>query len=224
MSQYSRRSMLGLMGSAAASCAIARLAAPALAVEAGTPAAASYPETLKSLMRAVAGETEACAKYHAFGDVAEKEGHKEIAAIFRAIAAAESQHADHEFRIAQTIRAVERPTAGPIAAGTTRENLQTAIQGETEEYTKMYPAFANIAENERMADARLIFLLAKQAEEVHAGIYADLLKHIEKFNKNKYAQIYRCPVCGNIILKARPAYCPICAEPGTALVEYIIAG
>ena len=224
MDQYSRRRMLGLMGGIAASGAIAGLVTPALAAAAKSKEAASYPETVKRLMHAVAGEIEANAKYRAFADVAEKEGQKEIAAIFRVIAEAELQHADHEFGIAQSLSKVERPKADKVTVGTTKENLQAAINGETEEYTKMYPEFINIAEKEHMVDARLIFILAKLAEEVHAGVYADLLSNLGKFDKNKYAKVYRCPECGNIILKNRPKYCPICAEPGEELREYKIVG
>ena len=221
MSQYSRRHML-LMSGIVASGTVVGLAAPVLALGGKPKKVASYPETVKSLMHAVAGEIEANAKYRAFADVAEKEGRKEIAAIFRVIAEAELQHADDEFSIAQSLSKVERPKAGKVTAGTTKENLQAAIDGETEEYTKMYPEFVNIADEEHMVDARLIFILAKLAEEVHAGIYADLLRNIGKFDKDKYAQIYRCPECGNIILKVRPKYCPICAEPGEALKDYKI--
>ena len=224
MKQYSRRQILGLMSGIVASGTVAGLAAPAFAAAAKSKKTASYPETVKSLMHAVAGEIGANAKYRAFADVADKEGHKEIAAIFRIIAEAELQHADHEFSIAQSLSKVARPKADKVTAGTTKENLQAAIDGETEEYTKMYPEFINIAEKEHMVDARLIFILAKLAEEVHAGIYADLLRNIDKFDKDKYAQVYRCPECGNIILKARPKYCPICAEPGKDLKEYKIVG
>ena len=224
MDQYSRRHMLGLMGGIAASGAVAGLVTPALAAAAKSKEAAAYPETVKRLMYAVAGEIEANAKYRAFADVAEKEGRKGIAAIFRVIAEAELQHADHEFAIAQSLSKVTRPKADKVTVGTTKENLQAAIKGETEEYTKMYPECINIAEKEHMVDARLIFILAKLAEAVHAGIYADLLRNIDKFDKDTYAQVYRCPECGNIILKVRPKYCPICAEPGEDLKDYTISG
>ena len=225
MSQYSRRNMLGLIGGVAVSGTIAGLVTPALGVtSAQAKAAASYPETLKSLMRAVAGEIEAATKYRAFADVANKEDRKEIGRIFQAIADAEWQHAEHEFSIAKSLSEVEKPKVGKVTAGTTKENLLTAINGETEEYTQMYPEFINVAEKEGMVDARLIFILAKLAEEVHAGIFTDLLKNINTFDKEKYALIYRCPECGNIILKTRPKYCPICAEPAKDLIEYKIVG
>lgn len=223
MSTFNRRHMLGLMGGIAAGSTIAGLTSPIAAAAAALPGAtASYPETLKSLMYAVAGETQANAKYRAFADVAEKEGRKEIAAIFRAIAEAEFRHAEEEFRIAQSIGQVTMPKAGDIKVGTTKENLQAAVNGETEEYTKVYAEFVNIAEAEHMVEARLIFILAKLGEEVHAGIYADLLKNIDKFDREKYAEIYRCPECGNIMLRARPEYCSICAEPGKKLIGYKI--
>ena len=223
MSIFNRRHMLGLMGGTATVAAMAGLASPlSVAAAAESKAAASYAETLKSLMAAVAGETEAGTKYRAFADAAEKEGRKEIAAIFRAIAEAEMKHAEDEFRIAQRLGQVTMPKVGNIKVGTTKENLQAAIDGETYEYTGMYPEFINIAEDEHMVDARLIFILAKLGEEVHAAIYADLLKNIDKFDKEKYAKIYRCPECGNIVLKARPKYCSLCAEPGAKLISYTI--
>ncbi len=223
MSTLKRRHILGLMGGIAAGGAIAGLASPISAVAAAKSGApASYPGTLKGLMYAVKGEIEAGTKYNAFADVADKEGHKEIGAIFRAIAAAELKHAEDEFRVAQSLEKVTKPKADKFKIGTTKENLQAAIDGETGEYTKMYPEFINTAEDEHMVDARLIFILAKLGEEVHAGIYADLLKNIDKFDKEKYAKIYRCPECGNIILRNRPKYCPICAEPDEKLIEYKI--
>ena len=223
MNIFNRRHMLGLMGGTATVAAMSGLA-PRLSVAAAAPsgAAVSHAGTLKSLMAAVAGEMEANAKYRAFADAAEKEGRKEIAAIFRAIAEAEKKHAEDEFRIAQSLGQVTMPKVGAIKVGTIKENLQSAIDGETYEYTGMYPEFINIAEEEHMTDARLIFILAKLGEEVHAGIYADLLKNVDKFDKEKYAKIYRCPECGNIVLQKRPKYCSLCAEPGAKLISYTI--
>ncbi len=215
--------MLGLVGGIAASGTVAGLTFPLSAVAAShSKASAAYPGTLKSLMAAVAGEMKAAAKYRASAEAAEKEGHKEIAAIFRAIGDAEAKHAEDEFRIAQSVGQVVLPKAEIIQVGTTRENLQSAIDGETWEYTEMYTGFIDIAETERMIEARLMFILAKLGEEVHAGIYTDLLKNIDNFDKQKYATIYRCPECGNIVLGNRPTYCSICAEPGAKLIDYKI--
>jgi len=182
-----------------------------------------YPETQKSLAYAIAGETQASANYLAFADVADKEGHKEIAAIFRAISAAEAQHAADELIVLKRVDpSAVQPKPGEAKTGTTKENLQAAIDGETEEYTEMYPGFIVIANKENFLDARGIFTIASLAEEVHAGIYSDLLKNFGNFDKVKYAKIYRCPECGNIIPTVRPKACPICGDPGDELIEYEI--
>jgi len=180
----------------------------------------SDTETLVNLMYAVNGETQANAKYLVFADVAESEGFKEIAVIIRAISSAELQHADDEFSIAQGYGAVSKPQPEPVTHGDTRQNLLTAIEGETEEYTVMYPEFLEIAEKESMHDAVRLFTYAMKAEEVHAGIYKDLLESIEQIDSEKYANIYRCPVCGNIELTSRPTTCSICGIDGKHFIEY----
>jgi rubrerythrin len=183
---------------------------------------APYPETEKNLMAAVTGETQANANYLAFADVADREGYSEIAKIFRAIAAAELKHAEDEFSILQGLdSSVVKPTPNAPTTGTTRENLQAAIDGETEEYAVMYPEFLAVAISEDMTAARRIFNLAMQAEGKHAIIYADLLKNINNFDWKKYGTIYRCPVCGDILTTSSD--CPICGAKAGNLVEYKIA-
>ena len=181
-------------------------------------------QTLKNLMTSIKGEVTANAKYLAFADIADKEGYKGIAGVLRAISDAELKHAQDEFAIAQTLCPnIIMPESDTFTVGTTKENLQAAIEGETYEYTTMYADFAKTANAENILDARGIFTLAKLAEEVHAGIYADLLANIENFDSEKYGTIYRCPTCGNIILGGvRPIACPKCADGGAGLIEYTI--
>jgi rubrerythrin len=182
-----------------------------------------YPETEKNLMAAVEGETGASAAYRAFADKADSEGHKEIAAMFRAFADAEQTHADDEFDILKRLDpSVVKPTAKPVTPGTTKENLQSAIDGETEEYKDMYPGFILTAEREGMSDARSIFEYARRAEEVHANIYQDLLDNFDNFDSEKYAQIYRCPTCGTIEPTKAPSSCKICGVEAAKFIEYEI--
>jgi rubrerythrin len=184
----------------------------------------AQPKTLSALMEAITGETQAAAKYRAFADAAEKEGHAGIAMVFRATADSEQQHAADQFALAQGWDpSVERPQPEEVEAGTTKENLQAAIDGETYEFTEMYPRLREVADSEGILDARGIFTLAKLAEEVHAGIYKDLLDNIDNFNGEKYGAVYRCPECGNIIYTTRPNACPICGDPGDDLIEYVLA-
>ena len=184
--------------------------------------ASPFPETEVNLLAAVTGETQANTNYLEFAKVAEKEHRKEIARIFRAISDAELKHAMDEFEILKVLNpAAVKPTSGAATTGTTKQNLQEAVNGETYEYTVMYPGFIAAAEAEGATDARRIFNLARRAEEVHAGIYADLLKNFDSFDKVKYAKIYRCEICGNIILTTA-VNCPFCGEKAENLVEYEI--
>lgn len=75
-------------------------------------------------MIAFAGESQANRKYLAFAAKAEKEGYKNVARMFRAIADAETIHALKHFEIAGKV-------------GGTAENLKAAREGEHYEFTQM---------------------------------------------------------------------------------------
>ena len=90
-------------------------------------------KTEKNLMDAFAGESQANRKYLAFAKQADKEGLPQVAKLFRAAAEAETIHAHAHLR-----------NAGKI--GDTTANLKATIEGETYEFTKMYP--------EMIADAK----------------------------------------------------------------------
>ncbi|HIT04956.1 MAG TPA: rubrerythrin family protein, partial [Candidatus Caccocola faecipullorum] len=78
--------------------------------------------TKDNLAAAFAGESQANRKYLMFAEQAEKDGFKGVAKLFRATAEAETIHAFAEFR-----------ANGGV--GTTAENLQAAINGETYEFS-----------------------------------------------------------------------------------------
>jgi rubrerythrin len=161
-------------------------------------------KTQEDLLAAVAGESQANRKYAAFADVAEKEGHKRIARLFRAASEAESIHATAELKLAGKI-------------GDTKANLGGAIEGETYEFTTMYPDFQKDAKNEGQDAAFLVFERAKEAEKVHAALYKDALDNI---NSGEDAEYYLCPVCGYIEKGRAPDSCPICKSKGSSFKKY----
>lgn len=93
----------------------------------------SENKTLKNLMTAFTGESEANRKYTAYANKAEKEGKLNAAKLFRAAADAETIHALKHFEVAGKI-------------GSTAENLKDGVAGETYEYKEMYPPFVEQAE------------------------------------------------------------------------------
>jgi len=122
--------------------------------------------TEKALQEAFAGESKANQKYRAFAKKAEKEGFANIARLFRTTAEAERIHAEGHLGALEQI-------------GSTVENLKTAIEGETYEYTEMYPPMLAEAEAEGHK-AKRMFGYAVQAEKVHAELYKLALEAVEK--------------------------------------------
>ncbi len=123
-------------------------------------------KTEENLKAAFAGESQAHRKYTAFARKADEEGHPEVAQLFRAAAEGETAHALGHLRFLKGI-------------GSTRENLQAAIEGETYEYTEMYPQFAKEAREEGLNEvADWLEALAK-AEKVHAKRYKEALDQLD---------------------------------------------
>lgn len=81
------------------------------------------------------------------------------------------------------------------------ENLKAAVDGETYEYTTMYPP------------------MIKQAEAVHARLYAMALDAVKSGKDLPATAFYLCPVCGHIELGQPPASCPICDAKGKRFTQ-----
>ena len=91
----------------------------------------------------------------------------------------------------------------------TAENLQSAIDGETYEFTTMYPPMVEKA-NADGHKAKTMFKFAVDAEAVHADIYAKALEAVKKGVDMDVKEFYLCPVCGYIELGKAPEKCPVC--------------
>jgi rubrerythrin/NAD-dependent dihydropyrimidine dehydrogenase PreA subunit len=163
----------------------------------------SENKTLKNLMEAFAGESQANRKYMAYAKKAEQEGKLNAAKLFRAAADAETLHALKQFEVAGGI-------------GSTVDNLKDAIAGETHEYKEMYPNFVKEAEAAGNKAALIAFNFAMKAEEVHARLYTEALENLDQTEEVFY---YLCPVCGNIE-KFVPEKCSICGVPGEKFIKY----
>ena len=157
-------------------------------------------QTMKDLAAAFAGESQANRKYLAYALQADKEGFPQAAKLFRAAAEAETIHAHAHLR-----------TMGKIK--TTLENLQDAVNGETYEFSEMYPAFIKDAEAEGATQALRSFKLANEAEQVHAELYQKALANL---NSEIAIDLYVCTVCGHIAEGSAPDTCPICKAKAQA--------
>lgn len=195
--------------------------APAPA-DAATPAPAPEGDlkvgsTLENLQAAYNGETNAREKYLAFAVKATEENYLQAARLFRAAAKAEEVHAAHHAKVIEAMGA--KPTAEILKpeVKTTRENLETALKGETYERDVMYPAFIKKAEEEKLADAATTFKNALAAEGEHAKFYDEAGKNLENW-KEATLGFFVCPVCGETTTDKEQANCPVC---GTAQAQFV---
>jgi rubrerythrin len=157
-------------------------------------------KTLKNLMSAFAGESQANRKYLAFAKKADEEGYHQVARLFRAAAAAETVHAHIHFRNAGMVKS-------------TAENLQDAVSGENYEATTMYPEFLAEAKTEGEKKASTGFEWALESEKVHEQLYRQALKSLGK-EKEEF-DYYICPVCGFTHARTAPEKCPVCGALGS---------
>lgn len=172
--------------------------------------------TEKNLMQSFAGESQARMRYTYFASVAKKEGFEQISAIFTETADQEKEHAKRFFKFLEGGN-VEITAAFPAGIiGTTAQNLKAAAEGEHEEWTEMYPAFAEIAAKEGFAEIAAVFRNIAKAEAGHEARYLALLSRVENgtlFERETEIE-WQCRNCGFIIKSRKaPLKCPACNHP-----------
>ena len=162
-------------------------------------------QTEKCLQAAFAGESQARNKYTYFASKAKKEGFEQIAAIFLETAENEREHAKLWFKYL---------CGGDIP--TTIDNLEAAANGENDEWTDMYPRFAEIAESEGFHEIAMKFRMVGEIEKHHEERYRKLLANVKGgvvFIADDVA-VWKCRNCGHIIVgKYAPELCPVCKHP-----------
>jgi rubrerythrin len=125
-------------------------------------------KTHQNLKEAFAGESQANRRYLYFAQKADIEGRPEIAGLFRDVAEGETGHAFGHFEF---LEEVGDPVTG-VPVGSTDQNLKSAIEGETYEYTQMYPGFAKTAREEGFDEIAEWFETLARAEKSHAGRFS----------------------------------------------------
>ncbi len=151
-------------------------------------------KSIKDLMEAFAGESQANRRYLAFAQKADQEGYPQVARLFRAAAQAETVHALNHLKALKGVKS-------------TKENLQEAIAGETAEFREMYPGMIADAQAEGHKEAERTFVFANEVEKVHAQLFQQALATMEE---KKLADIYVCSICGHTVIGEPPDTCPVC--------------
>ena len=123
--------------------------------------------TIANLEAAFAGESQAHTKYRYFAKLARAEGHEDIAQHFEHTADQELLHAWGHLELL-------------IGKPNTKQCLEKAIQGETYEFTTMYPDFKRSAvmEGNHVAEEEMQSQISESQE--HAEQFSQILKKAEK--------------------------------------------
>jgi rubrerythrin len=172
--------------------------------------------TEKNLLASVAGESQARNRYTWFAKKAKKEGYEQISAIFMETAENEKEHAKVFFKFLEggMVEISASYPAGTI--GTTIENLEASAEGENEEWTKLYPEAAEIAEEEGFPAIAAKFKGIAAVEKEHEARYRKLLSNIKEgtvFEKSESTR-WKCRNCGYVHEgPSAPDICPTCNHP-----------
>lgn len=172
--------------------------------------------TEQNLLKAFAGESQARNRYEFAAKVAKTEGYVQISNIFQKTANQEKEHAKRFFKFLEggDVEITASYPAGKI--GTTAENLKAAAMGENEEWTKLYPAFAEIAKEEGFPEVYVAFKMIAKVEAEHEKRYLKLLKNVSDGTvfKKKEKVRWVCSNCGYVHEgEGAPDKCPACLHP-----------
>lgn len=172
--------------------------------------------TEQNLLKAFAGESQARSRYTFFASVAKKEGYEQISAVFMETAEQEKEHAKRFFKFLEggMVEITASFPAGVI--GNTMENLIAAAEGENEEWSILYPEWADIAEEEGFKQVAVAFRMIAKVEVEHEKRYRQLLTNIElgKVFEKDEAILWQCRNCGFVFEgKKAPMKCPACDHP-----------
>ena len=173
-------------------------------------------KTEKNLLTSFAGESQARNRYTFFASQAKKDGYALVQAVFEEIAGQEKEHAKRMFKLLEgsTLRITASFPAGVI--GDTAANLRAAADGEREEWSEAYPAFAAEAEAEGFPEIALMYRMVAAAEKYHEERFRRLLERVENGTmfKNGTPVAWRCRNCGYVVeAPEAPQECPACKHP-----------
>lgn len=187
-------------------------------------------KTEKNLMKAFAGESQARNRYTYYAGVANKEGYRQIEAIFIETAEQEREHAKVFFKHlveglgAKTPVPIEIEAGYPVALGTTAQNLRSAAAGEREEWSDLYKRFGEEAAEEGFANVATSFKEIAHVEKFHEERYnyfAELVENETVFKRDEVV-IWKCRNCGYLYEgEVAPRVCPACKHGQAHFEQYV---
>lgn len=172
-------------------------------------------QTEKNLMKAFAGESQARNRYKFFAEVAHDEGYERAAALFETVVRNEQAHALVFFNFLEG-GMVEMTGSYPAGVvGTTVDNLEAAANGEYDEWSDLYPEYAQVAKDEGFTSVALAFEYIVGIERVHEKKFREMKKMITDGTMFRREEPVRwlCSECGYAHTgNEAPDTCPVCKK------------
>lgn len=186
-------------------------------------------KTMTNLARSFAGESQARNRYTFYAEQARKEGQEYLARLFEQTAENEKVHAEEFWEKLSKYAGKEIPNidldAGyPFSYGNTAENLKYAADGEKEEHTEAYPAFAQIAIEEGYHDVAQLWKLIATIEGVHHRSFMQAYEQYQNgtLYKKETPTVWRCMNCGYTYSALEPhEKCPVCSKDKGWAMGYV---
>ena len=173
-------------------------------------------ETMKNLMKAFAGESQARNRYTFAASQVKKDNLYVLSAIFKFTAKQEKEHAEIFYQHLKEMSGETIAIDGTYPVDITPsviELLRRAEHNEMEEYGDVYKHFAETAKAEGFPKIAAHFNLIADIEKTHAerfAHFADLLEQNKLFVSDVSCQ-WMCLNCGNVIDATQvPEQCPVC--------------
>ncbi len=136
-------------------------------------------QTLKNLNQAYEGEANASNRYILYSNKAKAEGYPQVAKMLRAISKSEAIHRDTHRNAIVKLGGHPQPIhLEKTTIGTTQQNLEHQIQGESKESSTMYPAFIEQARKDHAPVAVMSFENARNAEIQHDKLIEQALDNL----------------------------------------------
>ncbi len=175
-------------------------------------------ETMKNLMKAFAGESQARNRYTFAAQQANKEGVYVVEKVFTFTADQEREHAEVFYNQLKELagETIEIEGGYPVdLSQNMAELLRMAQHNEYEEHDDVYLHFAQTATQEGFPTAAAAFDMIARIEKIHGdrfGAFAKLLEDNELF-VSKVETKWMCLKCGHTLdAKEAPKKCPVCGH------------
>ena len=167
--------------------------------------------TAANLRSAHGGESMAHMRYKIWGKKADRDGFPNVARLFQAISHAETVHASNHFaELKKEAGAFDVNSVAGFGLGSTSENLDGAMEGESFEIREMYPVYLESARFQKEEGAQRSFRYALSAEKQHFEMFKNAKSVVDNGSDIELDPVQICEVCGHTVEGDAPDECPVC--------------